>query len=134
MKVTKFCEEGSRAAGLGHLGLFSKTAHTGRVSGLGDTEMDRVGKTMKLCVSLSTVNTVPETVILAGILQAPTGLLGDTARGLNCKLKTVRTTSKVKLKEITYVHDVTHQLAVRLVLRTIFYIIELAVCNHLRQT
>ena len=83
MKATKFCEEGSRAAGFGHLGLFSKTARTGRVSGLREAEMKSVGKTVKQCFSLSTLNTVPETVTLAGILQAPTGSSGDTVTSLN---------------------------------------------------
>ena len=83
MNATKLGEEGNRATGFGHLGLFSKTARTGSVCGFGDAEMDRVGKTTKLCLSLSTLNTVPETVILAGILQAPTGSSGDTATGLN---------------------------------------------------
>ena len=83
VKATKFFEEGSRAAGFGHLGLFSKIARMGRVSGWGDAEIERVGKIVKQCPSLSTEETVPEPVTLAGILQAPSGSSGGTVRGLN---------------------------------------------------
>src|ERR1700744_1070256 len=87
VKATKLCGEGSRAVGFGHLGPFSNKPRTGSGSGFLDDEMVKVGNIMKLCFSLSTLNTVPDPVILAGILQAPTGSSADTATGLNCKNK-----------------------------------------------
>ena len=79
--------------------MLFRSARTGRVSGFGEAEMDRVGKTMKQCLSLSTLNTVPEIVTLAGILQAPTGSSGDTATGLNLILAYVRTKEKPPKKK-----------------------------------
>ena len=130
----KFCAEGSRAAGFGHLGPFSKTARMGRVSGFGEAEMDRVGKTMKQCLSLSMLNTVPEIVTLARILQAPTGSSGDTATGLNLILAYVRTKEKPpKKKGSTYVYNVTHQFAAPVMLGRVFDVVKLAIRNDLHE-
>ena len=83
MKATKLCDEGRCVVGSGHLGLFSKSAQMGSVSGLGDALMNDVGNITNECFSLSMPKTVPEPVILAGILQVPTGSSRDTSRGLN---------------------------------------------------
>ena len=55
----------------------------GSVSGLGDALMNDVGNITNECFSLSTPKTMPELVILARILQVPTGSSRDTSRGLN---------------------------------------------------
>ena len=83
VKATKLCDKGRRAVGSGHLGLFSKSAQMGSVSGLGDALMNDVGNITNECFSLSTPKTMPELVILARILQVPTGSSRDTSRGLN---------------------------------------------------